>query len=734
MASVWHAGQLDELRKGVSPLHAGDGDGCGYSVGSTRTGVWLIVEWGTRAQTAFRVAFSPGELDVVDLSVERDGFGVDLRMRSTIGRQRATIRIDPADGTFSAATTLETESELSFPGWPRDIFPDLVPGTEGTVHTSQRGLRTGLVHASLAPGRGSFMYLQDLTMLGDFCDATHASAGDTVGGAWPDLGFALPCGSEPLRTGECLVSSWHLAVTDKVPADAVEVADQYLALLARLYMHIDRPTPSYVDWRERADASRADLDECEDCWMTVDDTRYLRAYVGDDHPPESMVQLAVALPLIERSTWRQEADPLADELAGLTPRFHDHRTSSIARWLPDAEDMLDGGEPHEKPRVMDSWYLLHPMLNLARLAARSDDGARELLLRSLDREIEVARHFRYEWPVFYDVDTLEVIKAESEPGKGGELDVPGLYAHVMLQAFELTDDDRYLHEASAAARTLHGKGFELAYQMNNVAFGMVALLRLFQLTGESDMLNISRVLCACLFDNVGLWSTRYGKARDRASFFGVFPMPKTWYTAAYEQAEVSAACLEYLLRAGEELPPALRVLLPELIRHVTAKLDTYYPPNLAPDALAESPKTGHLAPELWIPVEDLADGWDPAGAVGQEVYGAGIAFSTLARSYVRVPDRTAQVYCEYPFEELTQSRHEVRIRILGDPRCECRVRVIADDEICGLASVIGSVSGKIEATTSDVGWCDYMVRPGQELTVHFLEERHRQPPGGAQRS
>src|SRR4029453_7605519 len=195
------------------------------------------------------------------------------------------------------------------------------------------------------------------------------------------------------------------------------------------------------------------------------------------------------------------------------------------------------------------------------------------------------------------VDTLEVVKGESEPGKGGELDVPGLYAHVMLQAFELTDDDRYLHEAIAAARALHGKGFEVAYQMNNVAFGMVALLKLYWLTGEPDMLDISRVLCACLFDNVGLWSTRYGKARDRASFFGVFPMPKTWYTAAYEQAEVSAACLEYLMRAGDELAPALKVLLPELIRHVTAKLDTYYPQNLAADALAESPKTGHLAPD-----------------------------------------------------------------------------------------------------------------------------------------
>ena len=39
--------------------------------------------------------------------------------------------------------------------------------------------------------------------------------------------------------------------------------------------------------------------------------RYLRAYVGDDnHPPESMVQLAVLVPLLERSKWSGQDDPL----------------------------------------------------------------------------------------------------------------------------------------------------------------------------------------------------------------------------------------------------------------------------------------------------------------------------------------------------------------------------------------------------------------------------------------
>src|SRR4029079_15043007 len=198
----------------------------------------------------------------------------------------------------------------------------------------------------------------------------------------------------------------------------------------------------------------------------IDGKRYLRAYVGDDnHPPESMVQLAVLMPLTERSKWCEADDPLVEERAARALDFHDDRIRSVARWLPAVENMLDGTEPHEHPRLMDSWYLFHPLLNLARLAVECDDDrARKQFLESLDYVIEVAHHFDYEWPVFYNIDTLEVIKAESEPGKGGEPDVPGLYAHVMLQAFELTDDQRYLDEAGIALRSMSGKGFELTYQ------------------------------------------------------------------------------------------------------------------------------------------------------------------------------------------------------------------------------------------------------------------------------
>lgn len=411
---------------------------------------------------------------------------------------------------------------------------------------------------------------------------------------------------------------------------------------------------------------------------------------------------------------------MVSELRSLSSEFWDERTGSIARWLPAIEDRLDGSEPHEHPRLMDSWYILHPLLNLARLAKGGDEQARHDFLRSLDVQINVAQHFGYDWPVFYDVDTLEVIKAVSEPGKGGEQDVPGLYAHVTLQAYELTDDRRYLEEAIAAAAMLRGKGFEIAYQMNNVVFGMTAMARLATITGEREYLEISRVLCACLFDNVGLWSTRYGHARERASFFGVFPMPNAPYTAAYEQAEVSAAVLEYIEQVGDDLASPLAVLLPELIRHVTARLDAYYPTNLAPRALAPSPKTGRLLRDLWIPVEDVGDGWDQAGTVGQEVYGAGIAFSTVSRSYVRLPDGTTEVYCEYPFAVRKLERRRVVLRVHGDGRLDCRMRVLArDGQSTGLKEVVGSTSGTIEPAHERTHWCDFWIPAGQDITLTF---------------
>ena len=68
------------------------------------------------------------------------------------------------------------------------------------------------------------------------------------------------------------------------------------------------------------------------------------------------------------------------------------------------------------------------------------------------------------------METLEVVKAETQPGKGDKKDVAGLYTLIMSHAWQLTKENKYLLEAKKAAKTLQGKGFELFYQANNTAF------------------------------------------------------------------------------------------------------------------------------------------------------------------------------------------------------------------------------------------------------------------------
>jgi hypothetical protein len=721
--SPWHLADYDELCGATRNVWSSEVDDQVLRLVTTPRGLWLICDWRSGATVAFRVAFSPGELTLEQVDAGDDG--IVTRCATTLGVQQSRVQVAD-DGVVSFRTVLRPRTSITIPSWPRDIVPlgSARRSPNGTVHTQQRGLRTGLLHASLTGRRaGSFMYLQDLTALQLFCDATHASAADTVGGDWPDIGFRLPVGTESLdrSVGRVALTRVHLAFADGVPEDPAAVAEQYLELLARLYFHIERPTPDYVNWIDYAARTRADLERCSDCWSSVGRAKHLRAYLGDStHPPESMVSLAVLVPLVEREHWTGEPDPLTNVLRRRLPAFFDERVGSIARWLPEAEDILEGDEPHEGPRIMDSWYLFHPLLNLGRLAAHGDQQARQLFLSSLPRAIKTAHRFQYRWPVFYDVDTLTVIRAETQPGAGGEHDVPGLYAHVMLQAWELTDDRLYLHEAIAAGKSLTGKGFELTYQMNNVAFGMTAMLHLHQITGDGDFIDVAHVLAACLLDNCGIWQCLYGNAAQRASFMGVFPLSDAPYTAAYEEAEVAATCLAYLTRAGKDVSPALAVLLPELIRHATARLPTYYPINIPTEVLAAEPKTGRLDRSIYLPVEDLSDGWAKAGTVGQEIYGAGMAFSTMIRSYVPMREQGALIYCDYPFEVVQHDDHRLHLRIIGDLRLDCRVRVLPAPPRRRVPRHVaaGTESGPL-APSEGGRFADYVVPAGQELFVDF---------------
>jgi hypothetical protein len=182
---------------------------------------------------------------------------------------------------------------------------------------------------------------------------------------------------------------------------------------------------------------------------------------------------------------------------------------------------------------------------------------------------------------------------------------------------------------------------------------------------------------ANVFNNMWLWECNYGYAEHYKTFFALFPLKDAPYTAVYEELEAFAGFHVYLENHGADLPESLNILAAEFIRNMTYKASFYYPPNLPKEVLSEEPKTGELDPKLWIPIEDIYDGWEKAGQVGQEVYGAGFPFALVTRQYWHVPDEKFMIHLDYPTESFsTVHEGKAMFSVLGDPRFSCRMRII----------------------------------------------------------
>ena len=686
--SPWMLSLLGELgEESLAPHWSYTFDEFTFEIIEGKQSLWITTQFQAGGRVALRAAYCPdGELTIDEIRQIGTENAVEVHVTSTIGNFLVEIHFPQANRPMlHYKTTLNPIAPLLIPFWPRDIVPlgkdEALTNSEGMIHAKQEGPRSGLLFFSLTrPRGGSALYFQNLTSLNEYAKLTETSLADTVGGEWPELGFALPASMEkPLQAGQDIViSDVYAMFSPSVPKDDLTMAQQFLESLAQIYLALPRTETEYVDWIDIAKKSLRDLNNSEKCWSEVRGRRYLNAYVGDyENPPESMVQLTVLLPLLEYGEWSGEEIPITKELLEGLPNFYDQEAGVVGRWLSSVAKRLDGSEPHKKPEVMDSWYLYHTLLNLSRLALQGDKTAQKLFLDSMDYSIKVAQKFEYQFPVFYDLYTMEIIKAETAEEEGGEHDVAGLYAHVMLQAWLLTKEERYLEEAKKAGRALNGLGFNLFYQANETLFGAGALLRIWKETGDEEFLKLSYLSLANIFNNMWLWECNYGYAEHYKTFFALFPLKEAPYTAVYEELEGFAAFHDYLFHYHGDMPEWMRILMPEFHRNMLYKASFYYPPNLPVEAMTEKPKTGELDPKLWIPLEDIYDGWEKAGQVGQEVYGAGMPFGIIPRHYYRVPDAKFMIYIEYPIKGFsTVHEGQAMFRVLGDPRLSCRMRII----------------------------------------------------------
>jgi hypothetical protein len=638
--------------------------------------IWLTVNWPQKGSIAFRLAFGMNS-DFEQVSTDGVNDDVIVTASTRLANYTITLSFPKSDAAiFRYTTTFKAKFPVLIPFWPRDIVPltkeGKVENTTGIIHTHQVGTRSGHLYFSMTkPESGTVFYFQNLSAMSPYCEASETSLSETVGGDWPEIGFAFPVNKEkPIPDGiEFTISDAFVLLEENIVKDANRVTSQFLNNLAAVYTLLPKPEPVYQDWYPIAEKVLSELRINKGCWTNINSIPFLNAYAGDySTPAEIMVQLAVLLPLHEYLTWSGTSHPLFDDLNNGISDFYDERIKSIVRWHPDRVDDLDKSEEQKQDMVMDSWYLHHPLLNLSRLALSGNKTAEKLFLDSVDYAIKAAHEFNYEWPVFYKMTTFEVIKAETSPGKGGEKDVSGSYSHVMLMAYKLTSEKRFLNEAIKALKSLDGLAFDIFYQANNTTFAAGSLVELYKITNDKNYLDLSYRCLAGIFKNTQIWELNYGYGKNFPNFFSVFPLNDAPYTAAYEEFEVYAALHHYMeVAEGIDILPSVKILIPEFIKYAVNRLPFYYPPLLPQKMISDDIKTGEVQKDLWVPIEDMHDGWEKSGEVGQEVYGAGMPFGVIPRQYFMLEDLKATGYINYPAFKFRFGKKSVTFGVSGNP-------------------------------------------------------------------
>jgi hypothetical protein len=148
-----------------------------------------------------------------------------------------------------------------------------------------------------------------------------------------------------------------------------------------------------------------------------------------------------------------------------------------------------------------------------------------------------------------------------------------------------------------------------------------------------------------------LWAAR---ASGR-TFFGLNPTQQSAVITPKEQYEAWIYLIETLQRLHGVLDPSIEKLIAEFVKHTLLTIPGSLPPFIPEGGATKHPAAYETVSEndlsLYIPLEDLRDGWDLSGVIGQELYGAGMAPAMASQAVVDLAPEIA-IYSGYPLVQI----------------------------------------------------------------------------------
>jgi hypothetical protein len=164
------------------------------------------------------------------------------------------------------------------------------------------------------------------------------------------------------------------------------------------------------------------------------------------------------------------------------------------------------------------------------------------------------------------------------------------------------------------------------------------------------------------------------------------------------------------------------LLLTEYCRYALKRAWYYYPKELPQEALATEVRNGHIDRALSFPLEDLYADGQPAGQVGQEIYGCGAAFAFTTRAYHRLDHAPFLLFCDYPVYDLAQPGGQcVSFAVRGVEGFSCHVRLIpAGDHKTLPAVVVRDAAGaKVTGRITEESHYEFRVPVGPSVEVRW---------------
>jgi hypothetical protein len=441
----------------------------------------------------------------------------------------------------------------------------------------------------------------------------------------------------PLNTSMPIYDG-YVYLAPGTPEDEADLFLRYLQQVADIYDLIGHPDNQLPDWQDLGRRSLADLQD-PDTWIELDNKRYWRAYVSDTRlSAEAITQLDVGLGAARYAARYGSSNlttPILDDVLAVLPDFY----SPAYGLVQNSGPLATSGDQTRG----DTWYEVGHALKLAELGLLGYGSAAALARDSQAAWIDFAHTVNYAFPQFYTFNTWK--------GTGQEPDAGGGYALYMLRLSELGCGDPCVQEAESAVRAFPGHGFAFAYETHMTAMSALAAAELADRTGNDDWLAYAYGPIANLLRLSWIYEADYGQAAPAHTFFGLAPTQRSAVITPKEQYEAWIYLSEFLRRAHGRIDPSVEKLVAEFCYHTLITLADSLPPRLPAGVATEHPAAYQTVQanrlDLYIPLEDLRDGHTEWGAIGQQVYGAGMAPTFAALAYVEV-EPGVTVYSGYP--------------------------------------------------------------------------------------